>query len=107
MGVSRTNHSVSLQQQPQQLLTTSTAATAAVPSLAAAAVLAPQSVHSWRPEEAARLAEQAWQDTLLSPAGLAGRTPTETSGPPTPSANEKDLWDLIDPTVKSRCISAK
>ena len=79
-----------------------------VPSATAAALSKAQSTHSWRPEEAARLADQAWQDSLLSPAGLAPTppesTPSSVAGSATADAN---LWDFVDPTTKSSCICAK
>lgn len=82
-----------------------------------------QAAHSWRPEEARRLAEQAWQDTLLAPVGLLPQ-PKSTSVDPTAvvlssspattiatPTNEKDstanLWDFLDPTIKNSCICVK
>ena len=74
-----------------------------VPSSTAAALSKmAQAAHSWRPEEAARLAEQAWQDTVLSTAGL-GRS-TDVADSKDSTAN---LWDFIDPTLKSSCICVK
>ena len=98
-----------------------------VPSATAAALnRMAQAAHSWRPEEAGRLAEQAWQDSLLSPAGLS-RTPEAASGSnnssssiattqptsdnkdnnTTTATNQHQLWDFVDPTTKSSCICLK
>ncbi len=89
----------------------------AVPSSTVAALSKmAQAAHSWKPEDAARLAEQAWQDTVLSPAGLARCTtdPVTSSAvasTTTQPADSKDssanLWDFIDPTQKSSCICVK
>ena len=92
---SNSNHSVS--QQP--LLPV-------VPSVTATALSKAQSIHSWRPEEAGRLADQAWHDSLLSPAGLAP-TPPESTSSAGSTAADANLWDLVDPTTKSSCICAK
>ena len=87
-----------------------------VPSCTAAALnRIAQAAHSWRPEEARRLAEQAWQDSILSPAGLVSQPkPCDPSAgivPSSPTTTEKDstvnLWDLIDPTIKNSCICVK
>jgi hypothetical protein len=48
----------------QQLISNISSSTAAALNRIA------QVAHSWRPEEARLLAEQAWQNSLLSPAGL-------------------------------------
>lgn len=91
-------------QQQQQLLP-------AVPSATALALVkAGQLVHSWRPEEASRLTEQAWQDSILSPAGLPAAQQQVSSGPDTPASSSiggGNLWDFVDPTAKSNCICAK
>lgn len=101
----------------QQLVST-------VPSCTAAALnKIAQAAHSWRPEEARRLAEQAWQDTILSPVGLlsqpkstcvdptAAALSSSPAAPTTTPANEKDsapnLWDFLDPTTKNSCICVK
>merc|ERR1712071_610518 len=81
-----------------------------VPSAAAAALSQAQSTHSWRPEEASRLADQAWQDALLTPAGL---TPTEVTTSTSSQSSQSsttdtsNLWDFVDATTKSNCICAK
>ena len=97
-----------------------------VPSSTAAALnRIAQAAHSWRPEEARRLAEQAWQDSLLSPAGLLPQPKPSLQSTTDPAASalvssspanntsttDKDstvnLWDFIDPTTKNSCICVK
>ena len=109
------HHSSSSQ---QQLIST-------VPSSTAAALnRIAQAAHSWRPEEARRLAEQAWQDSLLSPAGLlpqpkpsssvdpaasavVSSSPATSTTPTTDKDSTVNLWDFIDPTTKNSCICVK
>lgn len=80
-----------------------------VPSSTAEAIIkAGQMVHSWQPEEAGRLAEHAWQDGLLSPAGLpAQNSPEKDASSATTSSPSSNVWDFVDPTIKSNCICAK
>lgn len=88
----------------QQLIPTVPSATAAALSKMV------QAAHSWRPEEPGRLAEQAWQDSLLSPTGICRPSEPASSWSTTQTA-EKDsttnLWDFIDPTIKSSCSCVK
>jgi hypothetical protein len=90
-------------------------------STAAAIVRTVQAAHSWRPQEAGRLGEQAWQDSLLAPVGLVHQPRSSDSAAPstvstsnlgTSTVELKDqlpatLWDFVDPTVKNSCICAK
>ena len=98
-----TSNSIHQTSSPQQI---------AVPSSTAAALSKmAQAAHSWRPADAARLAEQAWQDTLLSTTGLTRSPELAASSANTQSTESKDstanLWDFIDPTLKSSCICVK
>ena len=114
-GVSTSSQNNSNQQQQLLLIPT-------VPSSTAAAIVRTvQAAHSWRPQEAGRLGEQAWQDSLLAPVGLVHQprsldpaTPTtvSSSNSGTSTNDVKDqlpanLWDFVDPTVKNSCICAK
>jgi hypothetical protein len=112
-AVTSAHHSSSSQ---QQLIST-------VPSSTAAALnRIAQAAHSWRPEEARRLAEQAWQDSLLSPAGLLPQpkpsvdpaasavvpsSPATSTTPTTDKDSTANLWDFVDPTTKNSCICVK
>ena len=122
-GVNRSNHSGAAQLQLPS-----------VPSAAAAALVKAQTNHSWKPEEAGRLADQAWQDSLLLPSGLAPRqldtastttatvaaatttttataaTAATTTTVATIAADDKEpsnLWDFVDATAKTSCICTK
>lgn len=74
-------------------------------STAAALTRLAQAAHSWRPEEAAKLSEHAWQDSLLSPAGLCHTKLADAAG--TPEKESPNIWDFQDPAVKHGCSCAK
>ena len=74
-------------------------------STAAALTRLAQAAHSWRPEEAAKLSEHAWQDSLLSTSGLCSTKLSDVSG--TPEKDSGNIWDFQDPTVKHSCSCAK